>query len=111
MSKNIPKQSIKSEVLAIFTESSRMLYTQVERVWIHGKIGNMVCFMYKGVEYVYYLSSMDAYWGMVEENDITLNPYLHNDFEMTGTVGRWDPVKKTAVFSDKWLKKQREEEE
>tara|TARA_Y100001970_G_C14061708_1_gene764535 strand:+ start:709 stop:867 length:159 start_codon:yes stop_codon:yes gene_type:complete len=46
---------------------------------------------------------MDAYWGMVEENEITLNPYLHDDLETTGTVGRWDPEKKTAVFQDEWL--------
>ena len=72
---------------------------------------DMMSFKYKGVEYVYYLSFIDAYWGMVEENEITLNPYLHDDLETTGTVGRWDPEKKTAVFEDEWLKKQREEEE
>lgn len=68
---------------------------------------DMVCFTHNGIHYVYYLNFVDAFWGMIEKNDITLNPYLHDDYEMckSGTLGIWDEDKKTAIFKTKWLNK------
>ena len=91
---------------------SRMAYTQVDAADITNLYkssdpdDNMVFFDYKGIRYAYYLADMeDTYWGMVEENDITLNPYTHEEDRMykTGKIGWWDKEKKTAMFKTSWL--------
>ena len=67
---------------------------------------NIVSFKHHGVYYVYYTDFVDAFYGMVEKYDITLDPYRREDDIMhkTGVIGKWDPEKQTAYFSDKWLK-------
>ena len=91
-----------------------MAYTTIKAddITIRGKCAcdeDMVVFDYDGISYVYYTSIMDTYYGMVEEHDITLNPYLRDEGEMhkTGIIGKWDSEKNTAVFKDKWLNQDR----
>ena len=86
-----------------------MPHTQVDasNITVRGNIPDedMVVFDYDGISYVYYTSFMDTYFGMVEEHEITLNPYLRDEGEMfkSGVIGYWDAEKNTAVFKDKWL--------
>lgn len=91
-----------------------MAYTQVntDDITIRGTCAcdeDMVVFDYDGISYVYYTDLVDTYFGMVEEHDITLNPYLHGEHEMhkTAVIGRWDAEKNTAVFENKWLNQDR----
>ena len=87
-----------------------MPYTDIDpsNITVRGKCArdeDMVVFDYDGVSYVYYTSLMDTYFAMVEEHEITLNPYLRDEDEMhkSGIVGYWDAEKNTAVFKEKWL--------
>ena len=91
-----------------------MPYTEIDpsNIAVRGEVPvyeEMVVFDYDGISYVYYTSIMDTYYGMVEEHDITLNPYLRDEGEMhkTGIIGKWDSEKNTAVFKDKWLNQDR----
>ena len=87
-----------------------MPYTEIDssNITVRGKCAcdeDMVVFDYDGISYVYYTSIMDTYYGMVEEHQITLNPYLRDEGEMhkTGIIGKWDSEKNTAAFDEKWL--------
>ena len=87
-----------------------MPYTEIDpsNIAVRGRCAcdeEMVVFDYDGISYVYYTTFMDAYFAMVEEREITLNPYLRDEGEMfkSGIVGYWDTEKNTAVFKDKWL--------
>ena len=91
-----------------------MPYTEIDssNITVRGKCAcdeDMVVFDYDGISYVYYTSLVDAYWGMVEEHEITLNPYLRDEGEMYRPVSLAIGIpKKTPRSSrDKWLNQDR----
>ena len=76
-----------SQILLMRPTTTTMPYTEIDssNIAVRGKCAcdeDMVVFDYDGISYVYYTSIMDTYYGMVEEHDITLNPYLRDEGEM-----------------------------
>ena len=97
-------ESPNNQERSIMPEINRSDVTNV----VENKSDAVVHFEYQGVAYVYFCwmdEVFESHDGDFEDFDIVINPWLHDDFDTVGIVGRWDKDKQIPVFKDGWLEK------